>query len=227
MSESSSAEPAPVANRPVRRSVPSTPRKPKKPTFRQRLANPMRWLHIYSSMFGLVAILFFSVTGLTLNHPSWTFGSASKELQDEGTLDAAWLGSEGGEVAKLEIVEHFRKAHRVKGFVDDFHIDDDECSITFKGPGYSADVFIDRGDGGYEVTQRLEGMTAFMNDLHKGRDSGSAWSWVIDVSAVLLIIVSLTGIGLLLYIKRRRRNGFLATAGGFVALALIVWLCIP
>ena len=35
----------------------------------------MRWLHIYSSMFGLVAILFFSVTGILLNHPSWTLGS--------------------------------------------------------------------------------------------------------------------------------------------------------
>ena len=30
----------------------------------------MRWLHIYLSMFGLAAVLFFSVTGITLNHPN-------------------------------------------------------------------------------------------------------------------------------------------------------------
>ncbi len=34
-----------------------------------RTAAVMRWLHIYVSLFGLAAVLFFSVTGLTLNHP--------------------------------------------------------------------------------------------------------------------------------------------------------------
>ncbi len=41
--------------------------------FRRRLAirfaKLVRWLHIYLSMFGLAAVLFFSATGITLNHP--------------------------------------------------------------------------------------------------------------------------------------------------------------
>ena len=40
-----------------------------------RFAAFARWLHIYLSMFGLAAVLFFSVTGLTLNHPDWFFGN--------------------------------------------------------------------------------------------------------------------------------------------------------
>ncbi len=216
-----------AAEKPRRQSVPSTPRPRPKPGLKQRLANPLRWLHIYSSMFGLVAILFFSVTGLTLNHPSWTFGSVEKEETNKGTIRKEWLGDAEKEPHKLEIVEHFRKEHRVRGFVDEFTSDETESSITFKGPGYSADVFLDRESGEYEVIQRSAGLMAVMNDLHKGRDSGKAWSLVIDISAVLLIIVSLTGIGLLLYIKRRRRNGLLSTLGGLVVLLVVLWCCVP
>jgi uncharacterized protein len=198
-----------------------------KTRLKQRLAGPLRWLHIYSSMFGLVAILFFSVTGLTLNHPSWTFGSVEKEETQLGTMPKSWLGDAGREPSKLEIVEHLRKQHGIRGFVDDLSSDEAEISITFKGPAYSADVFLNRETGSYEVTQRRAGFTALMNDLHKGRDSGKAWSLVIDISAVLLIIVSLTGIGLLLYIKRRRRKGLLTTLGGLLVLLAILWWCVP
>jgi len=32
------------------------------------------------------------------------------------------------------------------------------------------------------------------NDLHKGRDTGKTWSILIDVSAVLMTLISLTGL---------------------------------
>lgn len=210
----------------VRKSVPPTARPRSKPGLKQRLANPMRWLHIYSSMFGLIAILFFSVTGLLLNHPAWAFGKEKEEIR-KGIISLVLLGTPDKEPAKLEIVEQLRKEHRVRGFVDDFTTDETECSITFKGPAYSADVFIDRESGEYEITQRSAGIAAFMNDLHKGRDSGKAWSWVIDVSAVLLILVSVSGIGLLLYIKRRRRNGLLTSLAGLALLGGVIWWCVP
>ena len=39
----------------------------------------MRWFHTYVSMLGLGSLLFFSVTGLTLNHPDWTLGGRRRE----------------------------------------------------------------------------------------------------------------------------------------------------
>ncbi len=56
-----------------------------------RLVRLMLWLHIYVSMFGLAAVLFFSVTGITLNHPDWFFGSAERQDQAEGQVDRKWL----------------------------------------------------------------------------------------------------------------------------------------
>jgi len=46
----------------------------------------MRWLHIYSSMLGLLALLFFAVTGVTLNHADWFFSENEQTEESSGTL---------------------------------------------------------------------------------------------------------------------------------------------
>jgi hypothetical protein len=51
-----------------------------------------RWLHIYLSMFSFVIVLFFSVTGLTLNHLEWF---PEKEVLNEldGKMNPVWVNS--------------------------------------------------------------------------------------------------------------------------------------
>ena len=56
-----------------------------------RFAKLMRWLHIYLSMFGLAAVLFFSVTGITLNHPDWAFGQVERGRKPGGQMDLKWI----------------------------------------------------------------------------------------------------------------------------------------
>src|SRR3954452_4549503 len=167
----------------------AAPRPAKRRHFKHHLAATMRWLHIYLSMFGLATILFFGATGLTLNHPTWTFGVAEKMTQAQGQVDLKWLNPDApaatpdGErpVMKLEVVEHLRKEHGVRGALAEFRSDDRERMVTFKGPGYSADAFIDRETGKYNLTESRHGFVAMINDLHKGRDTGAAWSVVVDV----------------------------------------------
>ena len=62
----------------------------------------MRWLHIYLSMFGLAAVLFFSVTGITLNHPDWVFGQVERKREAEGQVDVKWIGREAARLADTE-----------------------------------------------------------------------------------------------------------------------------
>lgn len=205
--------------------------------WKAHVASTARWLHVYLSMLGLFVLLFFSVTGITLNHPSWFYGGAESTRQMEGALDPGWVrprerGVEEGEeeadpvesVARLEVVEHLRAAHGLRGRLASFTADETECSVTFKGPGYSADAFIDRETGRYEVTESSLGLVAVINDLHKGRDSGPVWSVLIDVSAALLVVASGSGLVLLFYIKRRRMTGLaVAAVGTLVVLGLIRW----
>jgi len=93
-------------------------------------------------------------------------------------------------------------------------VDENECLVSFKGPGYSADAFIDRESGRYRLSESYHGFVAVINDLHKGRDTGAVWSVVIDVSAVLMTAISLTGLVLLFYLKLRRVTGVIVALVG-------------
>lgn len=188
-------------------------------------------------MFGLATVLFFGVTGLTLNHPDWFFANVETRTDTEGQLDASLLNrpiagvSPGDDpsllVDQLAVVEHLRARHHLSGAVSEFRVDDVECLVSLKGPGYSADAFIDRASGRYDLSEARYGLVAILNDLHKGRDTGPLWSVVIDLSAVLLTLISLTGLILVFYLKLRRKPGILVAVIGTVVLILAYLLGVP
>jgi hypothetical protein len=189
---------------------------------RRQTAIISRWLHVYLSMVSFAIVLFFAVTGLTLNHAEW-FASQQRSVQHNGVLPLEWLGTGRSDVDQLKIAERLRASEKLHGAVSDFRADDRQVTVSFKAPGYAADTFIDRGTGHYELTITTDGFVAVLNDLHKGRDSGRAWSWLIDASAILLTLVSFSGLLLLFFVYKRRLSGLiLASAGGLAC--WLVWL---
>jgi uncharacterized protein len=199
------------------------PIEPRKPTFKQAAARWARWLHIYLSMVSFAILFFFAVTGLTLNHQQW-FANQQHTSQFKGTINPAWLS---GNVAKLEIVEYLRGYHKISAAVNEFRVDDAQASVSFKGPGYEANVFLDRATGAYDVTETKMGLAAVLNDLHKGRDSGKAWGWVIDGSAVFMTFVSMSGIVLLLFLQKRRYSGIMAGVAGAILCTIVYMVWVP
>jgi hypothetical protein len=140
-----------------------------------------------------------------------------------GKMPLQWVNQQDtAQIKKLEIVEYLRKNFPVKGLVNDFRIDDAELSISFQGPGYTADAYIDRTTGNLQLSTNELGFVAMMNDLHKGRDTTSSWRWLIDASAYFLIFISLSGIILLLYLKKRRIWGLLLLLLGFLMMFLFI-----
>ncbi len=191
---------------------------------RQKSAKTARWLHIYLSMVSFGIVLFFAVTGLTLNHPDWFAGSV-KTRQSRGPVDHALLQPSGATQPDTSgLIQNLRTREHLHGTVaaEDLRVDDSEISFSYKAPGYAADVIIDRPHETYSVTEVRNGIVAVLNDLHKGRDSGKAWGWVIDISAVLLTLVSLTGLIILWFIYKRRTSGLLIGAVG-AALCLLAY----
>lgn len=189
---------------------------------RRRTAVVSRWLHVYLSMVSFAIVFFFSVTGFTLNHTDW-FAAKEQTTRSVGTMPAKWLK----EPAKLEIVEQLRNQHKIHGAMSDFRIEDAQLSVSFKGPGYTADSFIDRDTGKYEVIETRNGFLAVMNDLHKGRDTGKVWSAVIDASALLLVLVSFTGLVLLFFLYKRRTAGLILGAFGAIFCIALYKLFVP
>lgn len=179
-----------------------------------------RWLHIYLSMISFTIVFFFAVTGLTLNHAN-KFGSQVHTIEEKGRLDANWVCPQDTlKIDKLAVVEYLRRVNNIKAGLSDFRIDDTQIGVSFKGPGYAADVFVNRETGEYDVTKTSAGFVGLINDLHKGRDTGPAWSLFIDVSAVFLTLVSLTGLLLMVFMKKKRTAGLLVACLGL----LLAWL---
>src|SRR5580692_11989752 len=101
--------------------------------WKRRFAHLARWLHTYLSMISFAILLFFAVTGLTLNHAEW-FDSRQRPVIYHGTLNKAWVNiSDPGAVAKDELVNYFHRTYGTRGALSDFHVDGEQCEVLLKG----------------------------------------------------------------------------------------------
>ena len=192
-----------------------------------KLASVSRWIHIYLSMASFAILAFFAITGLTLNHADAFSSKRSRTITLQGRVTPDWVKTGKPEVARLELVEFFRNTHGVRAALADFRTEDAQCALSFRGPGYSADAFINRENATYEWNETRLGWIAVINDLHKGRDTGRVWSWVIDASAVLMILVSISGLVLMAFVRRRRVSGAIACLLGAVVCWVIYKVWVP
>jgi hypothetical protein len=206
-------------------SAPGKKPQPLSVRLRRQTAIVSRWLHIYLSMVSFAVVLFFAVTGLTLNHADALSGEP-KVREVNGSLSAKEMGAKD-HPDTLAIVEHIRNTDKVHGAVSDLRVEDDQITFSFRGPGYSADTTVDRATGKYNIVETRSGLIAVVNDLHKGRDTGKTWAWVIDASAVLLTLVSLTGLLLIFFVYKRRTSGLILAAMATLVCVLLYKLYVP
>ena len=158
--------------------------------------------HWISSALCLVGMLLFAATGITLNHAGEIEASprtavraatlpaelltempAPAEKSNQPLPDAisAWIGQElGVSVGKR-----------------DAEWSSDEVYLPLPRPGGDAWLSIDRETGAIRHEETTRGWISYLNDLHKGRHTGLAWSWFIDLFAVACLIFCITGLFLL------------------------------
>jgi hypothetical protein len=188
-----------------------------------------RW-HWISSAVSLVVLLLFSVTGFTLNHAG-AIEASPKVTRQAARLPPALLGQlvDPGRTSApvAAAVAAFVAAHtdaRIDGRAGDWS--DDEVYVSLPRPGGDGWVSIDRETGAvrYEVTDR--GWLAYLNDLHKGRNTGSVWSWFIDIFALACVVFALTGLLLLKLHAGQRGMTWPMVALGFVLPVVIALLFI-
>jgi hypothetical protein len=196
------------------------PHTPHSPVWKRKTAHWSRWLHTYLSMVSFTILLFFAVTGITLNHQA-ALTPEAKPKRYTGVLDTAWMKTP--DEKKDAIVSVFRQRHGIKAALSDFRVDNDQLQVSFKGPGYTADGFVERATGKYDLMETRLGFIAVINDLHKGRDTGKVWAGIIDVSAAMMTLVSLTGLVLIFFLNKKLRAGLYALAIG-TAICYVVYL---
>lgn len=193
------------------------------------LLGTLRQWHWISSALCLAGMLLFAVTGITLNHASQI--SAKPAIV---TLEA---------VIPVPLITQLRQAatqqqipNSVKSWLNQqlnqsirFHDTEwstDELYIALPRPGGDGwlSIDLDNGELLYESTDR--GWIAYFNDLHKGRNTGTAWSWFIDIFACICVVFSFTGLWLLVRQSTMRLSTWPITLAGLVIPLLIMLLFI-
>lgn len=161
----------------------------------------LREWHWVSSAICLIGMLLFAITGITLNHAA-QIKATPQVITQEVQLPADILSAiavPGEDKAPLPpFLQHWlQDAQQIHVGEQLAEWSDDEIYLSLPRPGGDAWLSIDltSGDLLYERTDR--GWISYFNDLHKGRNTGVAWSWFIDVFAVFCIIFCVTGLILL------------------------------
>ena len=197
-----------------------------------------RRLHVYISMALLFVVLFFSVTGITLNRPA-LFESSQPNIQRTTlTLPASLFAIQDGRLKADEsafetfLFEDANLSGVPSGLdiyaeIEDGELLIGEVSMDFKGPGYNASVFVDVTSEIVEVETTNYGVIALLNDLHKGRNSGEVWKWFIDITALLMIFFVLTGVCLLLPKKKTLNTAIKWTVFGSTISLAIYFIAVP
>lgn len=190
----------------------------------------VRWLHSYTSMFMLVIMLFFTVTGITLNHRDW-FESADAPKQLTVDMPDSLLVEGIWDTEPLDQANQLRKwlsaEHGIYGNKVSYEWEAEErfLVIDIKRPGGYSIVEADVEAGEVIVEQQNYGVVATLNDLHMGRYSGELWRGFIDISALLMLIFTLTGFWLVIPQKKKRNKLFAMSLIGTGSMALgYVWL---
>ena len=207
-SVSADAEAAPGASDVARRTARPAVSKRKK----SRRAFWLKQLHTWhwvSAAISLIAMLLFAITGITLNHAA-SISAKPVVVQSEGSIAPELLRSlppAGDSTAPLpaDLAQAVAKAVPLNpsGFAADWS-GEDEVYVAMPGPGRDAWVSIDRASGKVTAETTSRGWISYLNDLHKVRNTGSAWFWFIDVFAAACVIFTLTGFFLLQLHARHR-----------------------
>lgn len=202
---------------------------PSKKTRKSTKAFWLKQLHMWhwmSSAVCLIGLLLFTITGITLNHAADIEAqpkSSELSAQLPQTLVAA-LGAAApeGEKAVLPMpVAAWLEDHLPIRARAEAEWSDSEIYLAAPRPGGDAWVTIDRESGAITGEISTRGAVAYLNDLHKGRNSGTAWSWFIDIFAVASLVFALTGLFLLQLHAAKRKSTWPIVALGLAIPAVI------
>ena len=172
------------------------------PSRRMRLYRTTHQWHWISAAISLIGMLLFAITGITLNHagsieakPAVTERVAKPPATLKPAVDG--LPTKGKMTVPPPLADWASVALKADIRGREAEISESEIYVALPRPGGDAWLTIERKslEVRYEVTDR--GWISYLNDLHKGRNTGVAWSLFLDLFAIACVVFCLTGLVLL------------------------------
>lgn len=184
--------------------------------------------HWVSSAICLFSMLLFAFTGIALNHAGQITGSP-EVVAKEATLPASLLekltaspdASIEGAPLPAEIRQWIQRELDVSVGGRRAEWSDYDIYVGMPRPGGDAWLSIDRSTGEVLYEDSDRGWIAYLNDLHKGRDTGTVWMWFLDIFSGASILFCFTGLALLFVHARRRPMTWPVVISGIILPVLL------
>jgi uncharacterized protein len=190
----------------------------------RQLLSVSRAVHVYLSLALLLVLVFFSITGITLNNAAALTAEPEVTLETLEKLPDLPRNEEGQILKSPEFAAFARQQfgirleHAMLAYEDGFLI------VDYQAPGKVVLLEIDQQTNEATIERTDFGLIAVLNDLHKGRHVDVMFSWLIDISGVILVVFSLAGLVLLFPNKRRLQKVLAYSTAGIAVLGVGYYL---
>ena len=192
---------------------------PKRPFSKQDFYRYCRLIHGWLSAFAFLILCFFAITGLLLNHPDWPLGEAPPTIDKKFTLEPNELQQlNDAEEPETLLVEFTSERVTLKGEITGGNQAGNEVFVRMQGVRGLSDIRASLITGNVEAIVEPAPPLSIFNELHRGERAGTAWRWLIDVIAILLVVLSIVGYLIFLSLRFRLRTALVLTAVSAVGL---------
>lgn len=176
--------------------------------------------HGYLSAVAFVWLLFFSITGILLNHPTWLRNDKPVAVSRQFRLQPAELASL---TAKAEPGPAFVRAVRgklgLKGQIDSSEVVGQQLFVRMRGASGSSELQLDLQSGQGSAAIESFPIPTIFKELHRGEKAGAAWRAMIDITGFALVTTSILGLMIYLSLRFRLRTALFLVAGGLAMMA--------
>jgi len=186
-----------------------------------------RLLHGWLSAFAFIALCFFSLTGLLLNHPEWLSGSTREVDKHNFSLSESELEQlRATDKLSPMLIEFANRRVALKGSTGKDDVDADVVGdeVFLRTQGVRGESFLRANlrSGAIEVTVETAPTLSVLNELHRAERAGNGWRLAVDVIAIVLVAMSLVGYIIFLSMRGARlRTAVGLTLGSTLGLFLI------
>ncbi len=183
--------------------------------------------HGYLSAVAFVWLLFFSITGILLNHPTWLGDDRPVTVSRQFRLQPSELASVK---AKAEpgaaLVQTMRGKLDLKGQVDSSAVAGQLLFVRMRGASGSSELQLDLQSGQGSAAIESFPIPTLFKELHRGEKAGAVWRAMIDIAGFALVVTSLLGLMIYLTLRFRLRTTLVLMAGGLAVMVAGIMLIV-
>ena len=175
--------------------------------------------HGYLSAFAFLALLFFSATGILLNHPNWLKVELPPLTETQITLTPQELaGLKAAPDAGRHLVKLVGPKAKLAGTFGNGETAGPQVFVRMQGVRGSSDLVGDLQTGVVRVTVERQHPIAVLNGLHRGELATAPWRAIIDIAGGVLIFMAIVGYVLFFSLRFRLRTALVLTGGSLLAM---------